>query len=217
MSQPRRRRTGFHARLSARSRARTGTACSLRRRARRSTLGGHSQWTRPARLDALHAASRSLLGEHDFRAFTPTETQHDVFVRNVQPPAGTSTGRASSSRSPRTASFGTWCGRSSARCWRRGRTRRPIERLLDGPAARRGRPDGASVRPLPRTGATTDRGYDRRGALPHRPLRPRRHADRLGADHPRVDAARGRAPSSGGRSRRGAAGDDRRARASSRR
>ncbi len=24
-----------------------------------------------------------MLGEHDFRAFTPTETQHDVFVRNV--------------------------------------------------------------------------------------------------------------------------------------
>jgi tRNA pseudouridine38-40 synthase len=25
-----------------------------------------------------------LLGEHDFRAFTPTETQHNVFVREVK-------------------------------------------------------------------------------------------------------------------------------------
>ena len=25
-----------------------------------------------------------LVGEHDFRAFTPTETQHDVFVRVVE-------------------------------------------------------------------------------------------------------------------------------------
>ena len=24
-----------------------------------------------------------VVGEHDFRAFTPTETQHDVFVRTV--------------------------------------------------------------------------------------------------------------------------------------
>ena len=25
-----------------------------------------------------------VLGEHDFRAFTPTETQHDIFVRDVR-------------------------------------------------------------------------------------------------------------------------------------
>jgi tRNA pseudouridine38-40 synthase len=28
--------------------------------------------------------SRLLLGEHDFRAFTPTETQHEVFLRDVE-------------------------------------------------------------------------------------------------------------------------------------
>ena len=40
-------------------------------------------WPRPVDVGALRAAAELLLGEHDFRAFTPTETQHDVFVRNV--------------------------------------------------------------------------------------------------------------------------------------
>jgi tRNA pseudouridine38-40 synthase len=33
---------------------------------------------------ALDEKAASLLGEHDFRAFTPTETQHDTFVRVVE-------------------------------------------------------------------------------------------------------------------------------------
>jgi tRNA pseudouridine38-40 synthase len=40
-------------------------------------------WPRPVDLDALGAAAELLPGEHDFTAFTPTETQHDVFLRNV--------------------------------------------------------------------------------------------------------------------------------------
>src|SRR5262249_10282289 len=38
------------------------------------------------RLDdaALASAAAMLPGEHDFRAFTPTETQHEVFVREVR-------------------------------------------------------------------------------------------------------------------------------------
>jgi tRNA pseudouridine38-40 synthase len=32
----------------------------------------------------LHEQAAVLLGEHDFRAFTPTETQHEVFVRVVE-------------------------------------------------------------------------------------------------------------------------------------
>ena len=72
---------GFHARFSARSRSyryrvHTGRRSPLD--ARRSL-----QWTRPVDSSALRAASQLLLGEHDFRAFTPTETQHEVFVRNV--------------------------------------------------------------------------------------------------------------------------------------
>ena len=33
--------------------------------------------------EALAAAAELLPGEHEFRAFTPAETQHAVFVRNV--------------------------------------------------------------------------------------------------------------------------------------
>jgi tRNA pseudouridine38-40 synthase len=34
--------------------------------------------------EALAASAALLAGEHDFRAFTPTETQHDSFVRVVR-------------------------------------------------------------------------------------------------------------------------------------
>jgi tRNA pseudouridine38-40 synthase len=37
----------------------------------------------------LSAAAALLPGEHDFRAFTPTETQHDVFTRDVREAAWT--------------------------------------------------------------------------------------------------------------------------------
>ena len=40
-------------------------------------------WPRPVDVEALAEAAALLPGEHDFRAFTPTETRHDVFVRNV--------------------------------------------------------------------------------------------------------------------------------------
>jgi tRNA pseudouridine38-40 synthase len=73
---------GFHARFSARSRSyryriwtrRTPSPFELRR-----------SWWQSRRVDErrLAAAAELVLGEHDFRAFTPTETQHDVFVRNV--------------------------------------------------------------------------------------------------------------------------------------
>ena len=72
---------GFHARFSARSR-------SYRYRVvtgRRAPLEAHRalQWPRSVDLPALRAAAALVVGEHDFRAFTPTETRHDVFVRNV--------------------------------------------------------------------------------------------------------------------------------------
>ena len=72
----------FHARFSARSRAYRYRI--LRRRAR-SPLGERRAlwWPRPLDLDALRAAAELLPGEHDFTAFTPTETQHEVFRRNV--------------------------------------------------------------------------------------------------------------------------------------
>ena len=73
---------GFHARFSARSRSyRYRIWC---RRTPSPFEQGRSWW-RPQLLDEekLAAATELLVGEHAFRAFTPTETQHDVFVRNV--------------------------------------------------------------------------------------------------------------------------------------
>ena len=72
----------FHARFSARTRSyryRVLAAPS------RSALDARRAlwWPRPLDLDALQAGADLLLGEHDFRAFTPTETQHDVFRRHV--------------------------------------------------------------------------------------------------------------------------------------
>jgi tRNA pseudouridine38-40 synthase len=73
---------GFHARFSARSRSYRYRV--LRRRTRAPLLDRRVLWwPRPLDLDALRAAAAALPGEHDFTAFTPTETQHDVFVRNV--------------------------------------------------------------------------------------------------------------------------------------
>jgi tRNA pseudouridine38-40 synthase len=73
---------GFHARFSARSRAYRYRV--LRRRTRSPFAERRALWwPRPVDLDALGAAAELLPGEHDFTAFTPTETQHDVFLRNV--------------------------------------------------------------------------------------------------------------------------------------
>ena len=73
----------FHARHSARSRSyryrlftrSTPSPFELRR----------SWWVPyPLDVDGLAKAAALLPGEHDFRAFTPTETQHKGFVRTVE-------------------------------------------------------------------------------------------------------------------------------------
>jgi tRNA pseudouridine38-40 synthase len=73
----------FHARFSARARS---------YRYRLWTRPAHSPfelrrslwWPRPLDEDALTRSAALLVGEHDFRAFTPTETEHAVFVRVVR-------------------------------------------------------------------------------------------------------------------------------------
>ena len=72
----------FHARFSARARS---YRYRIHRRRTRSPFEQRRSWWLPRPLDegALSAQAALLLGEHDFRAFTPTETQHDVFVRVV--------------------------------------------------------------------------------------------------------------------------------------
>lgn len=73
---------GFHARFSAR--ARSYRYCVLQRR-ERSALEARRMlwWPRDVDEAALGAAAATVVGQHDFRAFTPTETQHEVFVREV--------------------------------------------------------------------------------------------------------------------------------------
>jgi tRNA pseudouridine38-40 synthase len=72
----------FHARHSARSRS---YRYRIWRRKARSPFEHRRAWwyPRPLAEDRLREAAALLVGEHDFRAFTPTETQHEVFLRNV--------------------------------------------------------------------------------------------------------------------------------------
>ncbi|MBV8562317.1 MAG: tRNA pseudouridine(38-40) synthase TruA [Actinobacteria bacterium] len=73
----------FHARFSARSRS---YRYRLFTRATPSPFETRRSWWVPRPIDEerLRAAAALLPGEHDFRAFTPTQTQHDVFVRVVE-------------------------------------------------------------------------------------------------------------------------------------
>jgi len=72
----------FHARRSARSRS---YRYRIWRRAAPSPFEQKRAWWYPRPLDeeGLADAADLLLGRHDFRAFTPAETQHQVFTRNV--------------------------------------------------------------------------------------------------------------------------------------
>jgi tRNA pseudouridine38-40 synthase len=73
---------GFDARQSARSR--TYWYRIFRRRTSSPFEVRRSWWVpRPLDEEALADAAELLVGEHDFRAFTPSETQHRVFVREV--------------------------------------------------------------------------------------------------------------------------------------
>ena len=74
---------GFHARHSARSRC---YRYRLHTRATPSPFEVRRSWWMPRPLDeeALAAVASALVGEHDFRAFTPTQTRHEVFVRVVE-------------------------------------------------------------------------------------------------------------------------------------
>jgi tRNA pseudouridine38-40 synthase len=73
---------GFHARFDARARA---YRYRVWRRRERSPFEANRAlwWPRPLDLEALNEDAAAIVGEHDFRAFTPTETQHEVFVRVV--------------------------------------------------------------------------------------------------------------------------------------
>jgi tRNA pseudouridine38-40 synthase len=73
----------FHARFSARARSYRYRVFTRRQP---SPFEANRSWWFPRPIDEaqLSAAAALLPGEHDFRAFTPTETQHDVFVRVIE-------------------------------------------------------------------------------------------------------------------------------------
>ena len=82
---------GFHARFSAR--ARSYVYRIWRRQTSSPFEHRRSFWCpRPLDEDALAESAAALVGEHDFTAFTPTETQHEVFVRVVERAAWRSNG-----------------------------------------------------------------------------------------------------------------------------
>jgi tRNA pseudouridine38-40 synthase len=72
----------FDARRSARSRS---YRYRIWRRRTPSAFERHRSWWLPRPVDEERLADSAdlLLGRHDFRAFTPTETQHKIFVREV--------------------------------------------------------------------------------------------------------------------------------------
>ncbi len=73
---------GFHARFSARSRLYEYRV--LRSRAPSPLRAARAwHWRRSLRHELLESCAHELRGEHDFRAFTPAETQHQVFRRSV--------------------------------------------------------------------------------------------------------------------------------------
>jgi tRNA pseudouridine38-40 synthase len=73
----------FHARFSAR--ARSYRYRIWRARLRSPFEAGRAWWyPRPIDRDRLDQQAAALAGEHDFRAFTPTETQHERFVRVIE-------------------------------------------------------------------------------------------------------------------------------------
>jgi tRNA pseudouridine38-40 synthase len=74
---------GFDARRSAVARS---YRYRVYRRAERSPFETRRSWWYPYPLDEEHLAvsAELILGEHDFRAFTPTETQHRVLVRTIE-------------------------------------------------------------------------------------------------------------------------------------
>jgi tRNA pseudouridine38-40 synthase len=73
---------GFHARHSARSRS---YRYRIYRRRTSSPFELGRSWWFPRTIDEERLAHSAdlILGEHDFRAFTPTVTEHEDFLRNV--------------------------------------------------------------------------------------------------------------------------------------
>ena len=73
-------------------------------------------WPHKMDYEALEACAAALTGKHDFTAFTPTQTDHVHFNRNILTPPGPGTATSPPSTSPPTPSCATWSASSSAPC-----------------------------------------------------------------------------------------------------
>jgi tRNA pseudouridine38-40 synthase len=75
--------SNFHARHSARARS---YRYRIYRRRSPSPFEANRSWWYPRPLDEerLAESAEVLVGEHDFRAFTPAETRYQVFVRTIE-------------------------------------------------------------------------------------------------------------------------------------
>ena len=111
-------------------------------------------WPRPLDRAALDACAARIPGRHDFTAFTPTQTGHTRFEREVlraewaDEPDGVLAFWIEADafmRSMVRTLVGTMLEVAEGE-----RSVEDFERLLDGPAARRGGGDRARSRPLPR-------------------------------------------------------------------
>ena len=114
-------------------------------------------WPHPVDLEALEACAAALPGTHDFTAFTPTDTYHQRFRRDVIGASLAARGRDARSSEIEADTFmrhmnrvlvGTMLEVAGGR-----RTVKDFTRLLGGPAALRGGRDRAAARAVPRGGA----------------------------------------------------------------
>jgi tRNA pseudouridine38-40 synthase len=74
---------GFNARFDARSRSYEYRVHTRRAGPSPFEVGRALWWPHPVELGLLHACAAAIVGEHDFTAFTPTETYHQRFERIV--------------------------------------------------------------------------------------------------------------------------------------
>ena len=125
---------GFNARHDARSRPYRYRLFA--RRAPSPFEQGRALWW-PHRVDrdALDACAAALAGTHDFTAFTPTQTDHVRFERDVFAASWSRRATSSPSGSRPTPSCATWSAPSSARMLEVASGRRTVENftgLLEG-------------------------------------------------------------------------------------
>ena len=130
-------------------------------------------WPRPLDVDAMAAASRDLLGLHDFAAFC-RHRDGATTIRDLQRLDWVRDGDLITAHVSADAFCWSWCGRWSGRCWRSGST--GATRVVRDAAER----DAAVQRLRRRAGARPDAG---RGGLPARRPTRRAHPGHPGPAH----------------------------------